>query len=1225
MAKVNWTPAQRRAIDSRGNVLVSAAAGSGKTATLSAKIMKLLEDDEVTLDRFLIVTFTNAAAAELKERISREITNAATTDKKMLRHKRDVAGADICTIHSFCLKLLRRYFTTLGISPDFGVADETTAEVLKASAMETTVDDFFRGDERITAEGACDVYTLADTVGKTKDAAGLDAQLRDLSDRLDALGCDETYLIKCADSLDECAGGEFFSSPAGCSLKNELLSAATHYRSVLSELREEMLESEAVTKKYVPTADGLLEYLDGIMRSADTYADAASAVASLELIPLGRLTAKEKTDASEQFKALRDEIKKVFTRLADRYFSATAEETVDSMVRTAAVLRGAADVLAVYRKRYTALKRDRGVLDFSDLETLALKLLVNADGSPTPEALEAGSRYSFVFIDEYQDTNSVQDRIFRAVSTTAEKFFVGDIKQSIYRFSGAEPEVFSGYRRAWSEDESDVRVTDGYPLGHSIFMSENFRCAAPVIEFANAVSRYMFPHGGIPFSESDCLVYGGVAKGDVPVEVCLLDGTRTADAQGDEHAVTEAEYAADRVYSLIKDEGYAPEDIAVLLRSANTSGGLYEEAMSARGIPVKRQGGSSFADEPEVMLVLDVLRAVDNPMRDIPLAGAMMSSVFGFTMDDLAVIRHSDKDCPLYTSVVRYSDRDTPLGKRCRDFCDKLTALRSAERGMSADRFIEHLYAECSLFHCNEVTDRLYGEANLHMLHELARSYETGVFGGLYGFLAFIDEKLSSDTLKSEGKNDAGGVTVISIHKSKGLEYKVCLICECGKERNESDERSRILFDKELGIGLRLPDPGGLILCGNPVRDGVGLKMRRDGAMEEMRVLYVAMTRAKERLIVTAKCSRPPEEELSRAGERAKHADTYAVLSSKRMIDHVLGGVLTSASEAATLTLVPKNYAVGDSSLTAAGKSGETDALTEKELAEIKKAVTYVYPHAHLKDIPSKLSVSALYPTVLDGDETVPYVLGEASDETSYADVPDTELSTEELPAATESISPDDADTATNDEAVTVSSAMPKPRFMTGGVDTSPTERGTSTHVFLQFADFAALRDGGIRGELDRLKRDRFITPRMAELVNRAQVEHFAKSTIMERILSARRVYRELRFNLLLPASSFTSDEELKQQLRADGNTITVQGVFDCVFEDSDGRLVLLDYKTDYMTYEERQTPELGRRKLLDRHSRQLSYYAEAATRLFGRAPDEVYVYSLALGEAVSVNERLSI
>lgn len=1195
MSEFNWTDAQRNAIESRGNTLVSAAAGSGKTATLSAKILHLLENEDTNLKEFLIVTFTKAAAAEMKERIGREIASASATDKRMSHHMRDVATADICTIHSFCTKIIRANFTSLGLTPDFAVADEGVAEVLKCRAMEDTVDDFFRGEEKITSKGACDIFTLADTVGKTKDAAGLDAELRVLYDKLISLGADENYLVSCADRLDEFSETDFALSPWGEVIIKETSDAAEYYLGVLNDVRREMMKSEVVIEKYMPAADVLCDYLERIIRAASkkSYADVKREISVCENVKLGTLTAKNQTEASESFKKKRDVVKKLFAKLANKYFSAEEDEIKTAMKRTASVLRGAADVLSVYSKRYSALKRERNSLDFADLETYALKLLEKEDGTPTPEALEIGRRYRFVFIDEYQDTNSVQDRIFRAVSTDAEKFFVGDIKQSIYSFRGAEPEVFSGYRRAWPEDRRAAE-TEGYPEGQSIFMSENFRCAEPVINFVNAVSRYMFPYGGIPFTESDCLVYGGVSKCDVPVEVCLLDGSRRKSE--DEEALSEADYVADRIRDIIKSGEYRPCDIAILLRSANASGGEFERSLKERGIPVNRSGGTPFAEEPEVVLTLNILRAVDNPMRDIPLMGAMLSSVFGFTLDEIVRVRREKLNCPLYSAIQSYAEGDGELNFKCAEFVRKLDGLRNTERGMPSDRFIEYMYTECELYDAVEVASKVNGKDNLRRIHDFAKGFESGVFGGLYGFLKFIDEKLATGELTSEESDASLGVTIVSIHKSKGLEYPVCFLSQCGKERNAMDERRSLLFDRELGLAMRLPDPGGLIMCGNPIRDAVVVKHTKDSVMEEMRILYVAMTRARERLIVTAKCKGTPSSELEKAADEIMYKGEYTVLHTDRMVEHILSAIAENPNLSCVVTAVMKEAETSEICETPLIIKGESHAEeTPIDISAIAENLAFRYSHSHMTALPSKLSVSGLYPEILDGslEEGERSAVLEDFEEQGEAEAADMDEQSEE---------------------------MPLPRFISGSVDFDPAEKGTSTHVFLQFADFNALRENGVRSEIDRLCEKGFITSKMASMVSVAQVEKFAHSGIVNRVLSAQTAVREFRFNLLLPASDFTTESELKEKYDSDDAEITVQGVFDCVFEDAHGKLVLLDYKTDAMSAYELRNPEAGREKLRRRHTRQLYYYARAVERIFGRLPDEIYVYSLPLGEAVPIS-----
>ena len=1211
MPTVKWTDAQWDAITARGNILVSAAAGSGKTATLTARIINLLRDETVSLRDMLIVTFTKAAAGELKARIGREIAAAAVSDSSMARHLTAIPSAEICTIHAYCHSLLRRYFGRLSLTPDFSIADDAEAELMKERAMEDVIDDFFRGELTLGSGGEsggyADMIAVADALGKTKDASGLDAALRELYDKLRSLGLGPDWLLSVADGLDADAEKDFFMSPFGQVVREEVKLAASHHRRVIQTLRDRIAADEVVAKSYLEAADADTEYITRLERitGQGTYREIKAALESYEAVSLSKLSTANKTADSILFQNARKTMKKEIALLSARHFSVEEDKISDSMRGTARMLRSAAEICRVFDERFTALKRERNILDYPDLELYALKLLEGPDGKPTDAAEEESRRLKFVFIDEYQDTNSVQDRIFRAVSICAERFFVGDIKQSIYRFRGAEPEVFSGYRRVWSplgtESPADTVTADGapssspYPPGHSIFMSENFRCAQPIIDFVNSVSRYMFPESGIPFSEEDCLRFGGGEDESAPVEVCIIDKPGRGQAKGGEStpageedgAATapddpEAEYVASRVAELVRS-GERPGNIAILLRGIEYTGAAYEEALSRRGIPVKNTGSRPFMEESEVLLVFDLLRTVDNPMRDVDLAGAMCSSVFGFTLDELVRVRLSDSTSPLWYTVQTYAGEgeDEALREKCASLAGKISALRETERGMSADRFIEHLFSELDLFSAPEVTEKPCGEANLHTIRDAASTYESGVFGGLYGFLRFAEEKLSENESVTDG-GDGNAVTIMTMHKAKGLEFPVCFLPCLGKGRNEKDENANLLLHRSLGAAMRLPDPGGLVRCGTPVRTAISEVLRREGVEEEMRVLYVAMTRARRRLIVTASLEKA-EEKLEEVRRSMAFVDRYTKSRTARFIDHILGAVMTDGGGGCRLTVIPAaETANGDAvaSVEAREREAEENPIpTDK----IQENFAFAYPYGYLSGIPSKLAVSRLYPAVLDDDD------GAA-----------------ELGSST--------DSRTDGEE-----EMPRPRFMTGGTDTSPAERGTSTHVVLQFADFEALRHGGVRAEIDRLVSLGFITERMAGLVSVPQVERFAESGLMDRMLGARRLVREHRFNVSLPAADFTEDEALREKLRESGEKITVQGVFDCVMEDEDGRLILVDYKTDALTAYELTHPAAAAEKLIRRHKLQLSYYGEACRLLFGRKPDETYIYSLPLGDVVAV------
>ena len=1186
-----WTEAQKDAFTSRGNVLVSAAAGSGKTATLSEKIMYLLKNvGGAKLSDFLIVTYTRAAASELADKIGQRIAKEAKSDKSMLRHLNGVAAADICTIHSFCLKLIRENCTALGLPPELSIIETSDAELLADRAMAEAVDDVFGGEVSLDGEGLCGITELSDNIGSASSSDRLDEGLRELRRKLVSVGLDERFLEKCADELDEASHGSFFETKWGRAITDECMETVDALASELSAARKEIAESEVLDEKYGPMANGLFAFLGGIKDALESgereKIDAAfSAVPDLDMRRI-RVKAEAQNDGSLLFKdVLRRQIPAQTESLHTRFFSVSDEANSECLALEARILRSSAVILREFTKKYDKAKRDRGLLDYQDIEDLALKLLIDENGEPTEAARNAAGTHRFIFIDEFQDTNSTQDSIFRAVSGDAELFFVGDVKQSIYRFRGAEPEVFAGYREAWSADGSPA--SDRFPAGRSIFMSDNFRCSAPIIDFVNSVSRATFPYTAVPFEKKDELAWGGIEKSEEKVELCLLGGDRDDGLE----PVDEPGYVARRILGMTKNGKYKYSDFAILLRSANVSARDYETALRELGISVNREGGTSLASESEVKFFLSVLRAIDNPMRDASLAGAMMSGAFGFTLDELTQIRLAGKDCPLYVSVCRFADGEGELSEKCAAFRDKLAVLRQTERGMSADRFIEYLFSELDVFSCGEVASKTHGKENLLTIHELARSYETGVFGGLYGFIDYIEGKLESDELKSAGADSGGGVTITSIHSSKGLEFPVCFVSKTNSRRNTRDEKDEFLIDRELGVGTYLSDPAGFFRCGNPVREVLKSKISRLGAEEEMRVLYVALTRAKKKLIVTA--SYPtlkksgPETKIEEAKLKKALTNGYTVRNTDTYIEHILRAYVTEEGicELLNVGAMTADEVCGASAAGTAA-STETAEADDGAAALVKERIDFKYPGSYRSRIPSKVSVSKLYPELLDdeGEEApVMYVLEE-----SFGEEPETE-------------------------------EMPRPRFMTGTVDYSPAERGTSTHAFMQFADFDLLSQNGAAAEIGRLTEKGFITPRMASLVEKAQIERFAGSALMDRIKKARRVVREFRFNMAFPAANFTSDAELRRLLAEAGETVTVQGVFDLVFEDENGSLVLVDYKTDAMNAYELSHPEAGHRKLRERHSRQLSYYAEAVRRIFGRSPDEVYVYSMPLGETVTI------
>ncbi len=1253
MGKITYTRSQETAIQyKKGNLLLSAAAGSGKTATLTARILRLLlegdENGEVNLTDMLVVTYTRAAASELKGKIAKVIleaerewregsgeTRPAVSGHRFFRHISDVQRADISTIHAFLNKVLKPYFPTLGLSPDMSIIDESAANVLKAAAMQDTIDDFFdRAGEGTAAKAS--FTELADAFGAARDAAALDAVFIDMADKLVAVGRDETCLASYADVLDADAERGFFRSVYGEYIKDHIRLMFRHYRTVFTELGEEMTaEGGKGMEKYGPALCDILETIrrgEAALENGD-YSAVREVIAGYAPLRLGVL--KEQTETTKYFKETRERFKEDMKDIAKDYFAADEAALVLSMKRTARILRMLGEVLGAYYKSFAKRKRSQNAIDYADLELFALKLFLDENGNPTDAAREVGERYKYIFIDEYQDTNHVQDDIFRAISGNSARFMVGDIKQSIYRFRGAEPEVFSGYRDRWPvlrgrEEEADVPVPFDPDGGRCVFMSENFRCDEPVVRFVNMISAYMFPYGGIPYTEDDALIYGKGAseKPQSPVEICIIEKPRRKPSdeengvpEWDDAFNPEAEYVADRIAAMIGTymiDGERPckaSDIAIITRTMKGTAEVYGEALVRRGISVRMKAGVTPLSAKSAKLVMCILNLVDNPLREIYAAGAMRSPVFGFTTDDIVALKTYGGDMPLYMAVTKAAAKVKPeadfgyaynapdreetaeedetlisptLSEKCVRLAEWVKRHKAVSRGMKADKYIEFLYGELELSSFPEVFGDGAERTALNRLYESARKYESGRFGGLSGFIDYLNENGESESAEVGEEN---AVTIISVHSSKGLEYPVCFLAECGRKRNDADERKNLLFDPALGFGMTLPDEGGLVRCDTAVRCGIAEKKRVDAIHEEMRTLYVALTRARSKLVVTAKTENA--EALLGKAEREKEFFTeWSVMESSSYADLIIGGAMRMGErefyETKVISLADIRPHVPEERAAVAEETAEALLETEPEL-DFSDNFNYRYPLDFLRRIPSKLSVSGLGPNLLDDEE---------NSETVSLTLDDTSISAEGDAAETENV--------------------PLPSFMTGVTEVKGADKGTATHLFMQFMDPERLASEGVEAELDRLVREGFLSAATADLVNKNHLRVFAASELFRQMRSAEEVMREFRFNVRLPAERFTGNEELARNLRDNGIKVTVQGVVDCVFRGENG-LVLVDYKTDAMTREEYADPALGEEKLRKRHRDQLMYYKEICEGLFGEEIAETVIYSTTLGRIIKI------
>ena len=1123
------TKSQELAINTRDrSILLSAAAGSGKTATLTARIIASLTDpvSPIELSNMLIVTFTRAAASEMRERISKALNDALANDPSndfLNRQTVMIASADICTIDSFCLNTVETNFEKAKFAdgsplpPDFRLADETELKTLSLDVMNSVIEKWYdKEDEDVNFPKFIENFSNIRGEGSLVDS------LLKCVTALESVADPDTFLKNLHETVLAEANNDFLSTYFGKMLKEFTEESLEYYISSLDDLTNQVVGNDKFDTNYLPAIiKDILTCKNLQIGLCISYEKAQKVLldySPMEMKALG----KAKSELTDACKAMRDTVKKELINLRDKYFSFPAESIPEISVRLAGELKTLAAIIADYNKEFTKEKSIRRICSFHDIKRLAHMLLVNPDGTPTDIAMSMRKRYKAVYIDEYQDVDPVQDEIFKAVSAPGTRFTVGDIKQSIYSFRGAEPSIFGNMRK--SMPDFGTKSSDEQ-LACSLFMSENFRCDKPVIDFVNLVSAHtLVPVGGnVAYRKEDDLGYGKSENyGNTPVKFCVFTGK-------DDDGPTETEYIADEISRLLKEgrnnDGtpIKASDIAVLSRD-NKFLDLVSDALSKKGIESSNAAAQDYFDNPEILLVLSLITAIDNPHKDIPLASAMCSPFFDFTLDELVRIRKaSDRSYSLYDAVEAYSSQDD-LTEKCKNFALELENLRNDAVSLPVDKFVARLYKRfrvTSLISKDTSRHQSQITANINRFYEYARGYAKTQHGGLNGFVSYINNFLEAGSKVDSPTTAAAenAVVLMNIHKSKGLEFPVVFVSNCGKLFNRTFRNNSLIFDSELGVALKPGDETGFARIEPPQRAVLSLAMIRKQNEEEMRILYVALTRAREKLYVTAKASANIEKQLLSHRYLREYECRSSVLSASSYLDWLKNAVSLPMSFF-ELCVYPSLTA--ESEKKDASAQEVSAAETEEQIKNIRRTLSerfdYKYPYESAKKLPAKLSVSRLYPDILDDDGA-------------------SGLDSDNLPELRE-----------------------KPLFMMETSERShatAAEKGTATHVFMQFCDFEKA-ERSVKEELHRLVAERFIPAGNAELVNVYQLERFFRSAFYKTLKGAKRVLREQRFNLFLPASEFTKSEELKKDIA--NETLMVQGVIDVVLEDANGNLILCDY-----------------------------------------------------------------
>ncbi len=1208
-----WTPSQEAAMSLDGKtLLVSAAAGSGKTSVLTERIIRKLTDTErpADLSRMLIVTFTRAAAAELKGRIAKALTDAMAKDPENAHLSRQLfllGSAQISTIDAFFQKAVRANFERLSLPASFRMADEAEVLPIAAEIMDGLLEEYY---DRYASKNAQDspftklqdnafAQTLDHLMSGRSDGK-LGTVLREFLSRFSAEPEGVGVLGRLAKELNEAADAEYFTTSYGSVVRDYLCDLFEGYISFLQKTEAHLDATPDMYAKFAGIVESDLGYCKAMKKALDEgIYERARAVAYTFIS--GRFpSSKEKTREVIAYQDWRTKFKNDVTKRVQSLLQYPAEVISEQMRRTALPAEILYRFYTEYTTRLLGEKLERGLLEFDDVRTMLYKLLTDENGAPTPFAEELASSYDSVYIDEYQDVDYLQDRIFSLIGKNR-RFMVGDIKQSIYGFRGSEPSIFAGYRREMPlHDTPEANGSDGA----CVFMSENFRCDEPIIDFANKVCAFLFSacENTVGYRPQDDLKCAKDKKEivapahPVPVTLAVFDApprkkARDEDEDDAEDVREEAIWVAAEISRLLREERLDngapihPSDIAILVRNKN-HGTTYTNELTKLCIPVLSPTSSDLTQDPLLYDMLNLLKSVDNPWRDLPLSEFLLSPLGGFELAELSDIRTSaDASRALYDALLTVAeDKEHQLSIKCSSVIDWLDEARRLADTQPADRFLRLLYQDDRLAHLSDTPVLLY-------LYEQARIYQKNAFCGLYGFLSHFAKLLEGDKLSAEGFGAAeDAVTVMTVHHSKGLEYPIVFLSSTGSPFNKDDIKKNLLYHREVGIACRLYDEVSGNLEDTALRAALCLKVDQEQVEESIRTLYVALTRARERMYVTGTLAGKWETAMTNAS-LIRRGNRASILGASNMLSWILaalyeGGTLT---DDISLTVVHSFYGEVERGLpldfdaNTPEKEVTLSSVAKRYAAIYREKETMEYPYAFLQGLPAKAAASKLSTNLLD-------TLSDEDNEESA------------LMAQIDLLQ---------------SATQPFDSLLQAQERPSATEIGSATHAFLQFCNYERLMSTSPEEEAERLVADGFMSRRAADILHFGQLKAFCQSDLMKLIKSAANIQRELKFGVLTPMRTLTQNKELAKKLGKE--TLFVQGSIDLLLTMPDGRLILVDYKTDRISDEERANPALLAKRLGERHGHQLACYAEAVRDLLGRAPDEMRIYSLPLGASLQI------
>ncbi|SEB40972.1 helicase-exonuclease AddAB subunit AddA [Paenibacillus sp. GP183] len=1287
-----WTDEQWDAISLSGrDMLVAAAAGSGKTAVLVERIIRRISDESepVDVDRLLVATFTKAAASEMKHRIREAFEKELTRQPKSHHLRKQLAmmgRASITTLHSFCLEVIQRYFSLIRLDPGFRIANETEAELLRQDLLEELLEEYYAGSE---AESS--FWRLVDSFSGDRSDDALMLLVQKLYDVSRSHPWPEQWLRLMASMFGP--PGQTQTSTIDGVEAQRLVAAGSEAavkeiweKSLIQDCRLELNGAADLLRQARDLAEepgGPAPYLDNLqedLRLVEALIFAAKGswnemFLAFQGASFGKLKPCKgdgfDKELQEQVKELRNQAKERVGKIGEELFGRAPEQFDAEIRQLAPVLHTLVDLVLDFGRRYQSAKAEKGLIDFADLEHYCLQILSDPssvpDGLiPSQAAIEYRRQFVEVLLDEYQDTNRVQEAIVEMIShpKPGNRFMVGDVKQSIYRFRLADPGLFLEKYKAYKSEPASGE-------GLRIDLARNFRSRTQVVDAVNFLFKQMMNEsvGEIDYDDRAELIYGAgypAPSGDCSVEMVIVDrasdspDTEEMDALSDEHtdvedqitdteegmaegsdpvmqameletAQLEARAIAKQIRSVMdqaapfevfdkRTGGTRPvtyRDIVVLLRATSAWAPVFIEELKQQGIPAYADLSTGYFSATEVEVMLSLLKVIDNPYQDVPLAAVLRSPIVGLTADELAQIRAGSRTSAFYDAVVDYGasiHNSEPTIHKLPLFLNRLKQWRTDARQGSLADLIWSIYRQTGYYDfAGGLPGGLQRQANLRALYDRSRQYESTSLRGLFRFLRFVERMKDSGgdlgTARALGEQE-DVVRIMSIHKSKGLEFPVVFAAGMAKLFNQRDLNDTFLLHKELGFGPRFVDTA--LRISYPTLPSLAIKrrMRLEMLAEEMRILYVALTRAREKLVLLGTVK--SLDKLLRAWSRHVHAPDFLLpdyeLAKARCYLDWIGPALLRHPDAELwrgrlgMGDIPADRLLKDPSqwkltivnpaeLMASGEAAQSipmevsriEALRHldivptqekwKEALERKLSWQYAYPNAQkwfAKTTVSelkRLSESNRMPQDLE------YPTGRAFGTASFG--------------------------SSSGHQTYRTTVLRRPRFMEEKKLTAA-EKGTVVHAVMQNLSLDQQPTAeSVRAHLDHMLERNLLTKAQFEVVDIKPVLTFFATDIGQRMIQARKVEREVPFSFGLPAQEVYTDAETDMTLSKE--TVLIQGVIDCFFEDDQG-LVMVDYKTD--STEGRSIDELS-----ERYRLQIDLYARAVEYIWNRPLAGKYVY----------------